>query len=187
MGNCFFPPNSFWIMFQKRLNECSNKPNSIKILALVLLIATHWKQMLSGGVWVLVQPSFYLGIGHLNNGPCDFVPMSSLFTTFFFFSLEEGTRGYVYWASLIYKLDDLLDYNNPKQSWHATPAPLSHTSGHKYIRMDLLAAAVFLISNVTAKPTPSFLCQSLRACKWAHFSRLCETGQKLMSPWHLSC
>ena len=98
------------------------------------------------------------------------------------FSLDERARRYVDRVSLIYKLDDLLHYDHPKQFWTAAPALPSHTSGHKYIWMDPPTTMLFLISSVRAKPTPSFLCQRLRACKWAHFSRLHEMRQKRIVP-----
>ena len=98
------------------------------------------------------------------------------------FSLDERARRYVDWASLIYKLDDLLHYDHPKQFWNAAPALPSHTSGHKYIWMDPLAITLFLISSVRAKPALLFLCQRLRACKWARFSRLREMRQKRIVP-----
>ena len=98
------------------------------------------------------------------------------------FSLDERARRYVDRVSLIYKLDDSLHYDLPKQFWTAAPALPSHPSGHKYIWMDPPTTTLFLISRVRAKPTPSFLCQRLRACKWAHFSRLHEMRQKRIVP-----
>lgn len=57
-GKLFLSPKALRIIiFQIRLKEVSNKSNSMKILSPVLLMATHWKQMLSEGC--LVQSTFY--------------------------------------------------------------------------------------------------------------------------------